>query len=48
MLCEPLDLRKMGEFDHLTVLLSDPGTLSALELLLLDLRKLVGEKERLY
>jgi hypothetical protein len=31
MLYEPLDSRKMGEFDHLTVvLLSDPGILSAL------------------
>jgi hypothetical protein len=48
MLHEPLDSRKMGEFDHLMVLLSDPGILSALELLLVDLRKLVGERERLY
>jgi hypothetical protein len=50
MLYEPLDPRKMGEFDYLLrwiVLLSDPGILSALELLLLDLRKLVGEKEKI-
>jgi hypothetical protein len=50
MLHEPLDSRKMGEFDYLLrwiVLLSDPGILSALELLLLDLRKLVGEKEKI-
>jgi hypothetical protein len=34
MLFEPLDLRKMGEFDYLLpwiVLLSDPGILSALD-----------------
>jgi hypothetical protein len=32
MLFEPLDPRKMGEFDHLrVVLLSDPVTLSALD-----------------
>jgi hypothetical protein len=47
MLYEPLDSRKMGEFDHLTVvLLSDPGFCPPFVLLLMDLQNIVGEKEK--